>query len=151
MTLKSNKSNMGGAEREELLFGSFSTMSQRLVRRVGQPFTVCGPMEMISPNCPQCLRSCWSMTSLDKTGTFIILIGMNKDAVPAGGSGWVVKCLVVKGELRKSCCASPVGKQTSKRETSALDTTTVAEGGILSIIASNHSSTNPEGSGRKAE
>ena len=40
MTLKSNKSNMGGAEREELLFGSLSTMSQRLVRRVGWPFTV---------------------------------------------------------------------------------------------------------------
>ena len=91
------------------------------------------------------------MISLESTGTFIILIGMNKDAVPAGGSGWVVKCLVTKGELMKSCCASPVGKQTSKRETSVLDTTPEAEGGILLIIASSHSSTNPEGSGRKAE
>ena len=68
MTLKSKKSNKGGAERVELLFGSLSTMSQQLVRSVGWPFTVCGPIEMISPNCPQCLRSCWSMTSLDSTG-----------------------------------------------------------------------------------
>src|SRR5438128_6995730 len=106
---------------------------------------------MISPNCPQCLRSCCSMTSLDNTGTFIILIGTNKDAVPAGGSGWVVKCLVTKGELRKSCCASPVGKQTSKRETSVLETTPEAEDGIVTIISLSHSSTNPEESGRKAE
>ena len=63
----------------------------------------------------------------------------------------MVKCLVAKGELMKSCCASPVGKQTSKRETSVLETTPEAEGGILSIIALSHSSTNPEGSGRKAE
>ena len=91
------------------------------------------------------------MISLESTGTFIILIGMNKDAVPAGGSGWVVKCVVVKGVFRKSCCASPVGKQTSKRETSVLDTTPEAEGGIAMIISSSHSSTNPEGSGRKAE
>ena len=91
------------------------------------------------------------MISMDSTETLIILIGTNKDAVPAGGSGWVVKHVVMKGELRKSCCASPVRKQTSKRETSVLDTTPVAEGGILSIIASSHSSTNPEGSGRKAE
>src|SRR5437879_4362023 len=55
MTLKSKKSNMGGAERVEPLFGSLSTMSQRLVRRVGRPFTVCGLIEMISPKCPQCL------------------------------------------------------------------------------------------------
>ena len=44
------------------------------------------------------------MMSLESTGTFIILIGTNKDAVPAGGSGWVVKGSVMKGELRKSCC-----------------------------------------------
>ena len=91
------------------------------------------------------------MMSLDKTGMFIILIGTNKDAVPAGGSGWVVKCLVVKGELRKSCCASPVRKQTSKRETSVLETTPEAEDGSSSMMASSQSSTNPEGSGRKAE
>src|SRR5438132_7778021 len=106
---------------------------------------------MISPNCPQCLRSCCSTISLVSTGTFIILIGTKRDAVPAGGSGWVVKCLVAKGELMKSCCASLVGKQTSKRETSVLDTTPVAEDGSLSIIALSHSSTNSEGSGRKAE
>ena len=40
MTLKSIKSNKGGAERVEPLLGSLSTMSQRLVRRVGRPFTV---------------------------------------------------------------------------------------------------------------
>ena len=91
------------------------------------------------------------MISLDSTGTFIILIGTNKDAIPAGGSGWVVKGLVTKGELRKSCCTSPVRKQTSNRETSVLDTTPEAEGGILSIITLSHSSTNPEGSRRKAE
>ena len=91
------------------------------------------------------------MMSLESTGTFIILMGTNKDAVPAGGSGWVVKCVVEKGELRKSCCASPVGKQTSKRETSVLETTPEAEGGIAAIISLSHSSTNPEGRGRKAE
>ena len=91
------------------------------------------------------------MISLDKTGTFIILIGTNRDAVPAGGSGWVVKCVVMKEELRKPCCTSPVRKQTSKRVTSVLDTTPEAEGGMASIIESSHSSTNPEGSGRKAE
>src|SRR5437899_9607619 len=78
MTLKSRKLNKGGAERVKPLLGSLSTMSQWLVRRVGQPFTVCGPIEMISPNCPQCLWSCCSMISLDNTGTLIILIGMNK-------------------------------------------------------------------------
>ena len=40
MTLKSIKSNKGGAERVEPLLGSLSTMSQQLVRRVGRPFTV---------------------------------------------------------------------------------------------------------------
>ena len=76
---------------------------------------------------------------------------MKRDAVPAGGSGWVVKCSVIKEELRKSSCASPVRKQTSKRETSVLDTTPEAEGGMALMIESSHSSTNPEGSGRKAE
>src|SRR5437773_11342371 len=107
-------------------------------------------MEMISPNCLQCLQSCCSMTSLDNTGTFIILIGTNKDAIPAGGSGWVVKGLVTKGELRKSCCTSPVRKQTSKRETSVLETTPEAEGGIALIMSFIYSSANAEGSRRKA-
>src|SRR5437879_3518889 len=106
---------------------------------------------MMSPNCPQCLRSCCSTTSLDSTGTLIILIGTKRDAVPAGGRGWVVKCLVTKGVLTKSCCASPVGKQTSKRDTSVLETTPEAEDGSSSMMASSQSSTNPEGSGRKAE
>ena len=106
---------------------------------------------MMSPNCPQCLRSCCSTMSLDSTGTLIILIGTKRDAVPAGGRGWVVKCWVAKGVLMKSCCASPVGKQTSKRETSVLDTTPETESGILSMISPSQSSTYPEGSGRKAE
>ena len=50
MILKSIKSNKGGAERVEPLLGSLSTMSQQLVKSSLQPFTVCGPMAIISLN-----------------------------------------------------------------------------------------------------
>src|SRR5438128_7611835 len=78
------------------------------------------------------------MTREAKTGTFTNLIGTYTDGVPAGGTGWEVKCLHTKGEDKKSCCASLLAKQTSRSEMSALGTIPTAEFRIAETILRAH-------------
>src|SRR5438128_12332759 len=73
------------------------------------------------------------------------------DGVPAGGTGCDVKCLHLKGEDIKSCCASRLAKQTSKTDTSAQGTTPTAELGILVAIFIAQSCLYADGRGMKAE
>ena len=73
-----------------------------------------------------------------KTGTFTNLIGIYADGVPAGGTGWDVKCLHMKGEDKKSCCTSLLAKQTSRSEISALGTIPTAEFRIAEMILRAH-------------
>ena len=96
-------------------------------------------------------RSCCSTISEAKTGTFISLIGTYIDGVPAGGTGCDVKCLHLKGEDIKSCCASWLAKQTSKTDTSAQGTTPTAELGMLVTIFIAQSCLYVDGRGMKAE
>ena len=90
---------------------------------------------MTSPWVAQKERSWVSTTSDAKTGTFISFIGTYIDGVPAGGTGCDVKCLHLKGEDKKSCCASRLAKQTSSKDMSAWGTTPTAELGILDTIS----------------
>src|SRR5438128_10481831 len=78
------------------------------------------------------------MTKEAKTGTFTNLIGTYTDGVPAGGTGWDVKCLQMKGEDKKSYCTSLLAKQTSRSEMSALGTIPTAEFGMLYMILRGH-------------
>src|SRR5438132_8589286 len=100
---------------------------------------MCGAIAITSPWVFQKERSCCSTISEAKTGTFISLIGTYIDGVPAGGTGCDVKCLHLKGEDIKSCCASRLAKQTSSTDMSAQGTTPTAELGIFKTISIAHS------------
>ena len=86
-----------------------------------------------------------------KTRTFTNLIGTYADGVPAGGTGWDVKCLHMKGEDKKSCCTSLLAKQTSRSEISALGTIPTTEFGRAETISRAHPCLYVDGRGMKAE
>src|SRR5580765_1853082 len=106
---------------------------------------------MTSPWVAQKEQNWVSTMSKAKTGMFISLIGTYVDGVPAGGTGCDVKCLHLKGEDKKSCCASRLAKQTSKTDTSARGTTPTAELGILETIFIAQSCLYADGRGMKVE
>src|SRR5437879_13215395 len=108
-------------------------------------------MAMTSPWVAQREQSWVSTMSGAKTRMFISLIGMYMDGIPAGGTGCDVKCLHLKGEDIKSCCASRLAKQTSKTDTSAWGTTPTAELGMLVMIFIAQSCLYVDGRGMKAE
>src|SRR5438128_8936010 len=149
MTLNPSKSKKGVAERGDLAL-TFNTMSQRLVCN-GRSLYVCGAIATTSPCADQSFQSCCSTTRDANTGTFISLMGMKMDGVPAGGTGWTVKCLHTNREERKSCCASLLAKQTSIKDMSARGTKPTADGGMLVVISSTQPCLYPEGRGMNTE
>src|SRR5438128_8479737 len=133
MTLNPSKSKNGGAARGDPAF-TFNTISQRLDCK-GRPLYICGAIAITSPYSDQKEQSCCLTIKDAITGTFISFTGTYVEGVPVGGTGCTVKCLQVKGEERKSCCASLLAKQTSNREMSAWGTIPTAEVGRLAMIS----------------
>ena len=73
------------------------------------------------------------------------------DGIPAGRTGCDVKCLHLKGEDIKSCCASRLAKQTSKTDMSARGTTPTAELGMLEMMFIAQSCLYADGRGMKVD
>src|SRR5438128_8775132 len=108
----------------------------------------------MATTCPCADQKEWSWFSTmreAKTGTFTSLIGTKRDGVPAGGTGLDVKCLQMKGEDKKSCCASPLVKQTSRRKISARGTIPTVLLGSWETISRAHSFLYAARRGMKAE